>query len=119
MGRSFIFKTLLTVIFILMLSPLVRAGVPMKKEIIIVRSSQMKEFTFLIDTARYQRQDEKKDKGKEQPNNKDKPDQKQEPDKPDIKEVPKARKQARPAIVVKPNIKVKPIKIMRPNIKRP
>jgi hypothetical protein len=98
MGRPFIFKTLLTSILILMLHPVVRADMPMK---------------FLIDTARYGRQEDQKDKGKE------KSDQKPVPDKPVIKEVPKARRQTRPPVVVKPNIKVKPIKIIRPRIKKP
>ena len=98
MNRPFIFKALLT--FTLSAPFLLWASVPMKKG-------------NLIDTAKYQLQDEKKD-------NKQKPDQKPEPNKPDIREVPKARKQARPpVVVVKPNIKVKPIKVIRPKIKRP
>ncbi|MGY3054137.1 hypothetical protein ACVWYG_002340 [Pedobacter sp. UYEF25] len=113
MDRSFIFRTLLTGIFILLLSPIVRAKVPTKMK--TVTNSLEKDFAFRTDTAKHQQQDKKKDKDKS--NSKEKPNQK--PDKPDIKKVPKARKQTRPIVVVKPNIKVRPIKIIRPKIKRP
>lgn len=112
MDRPFIFKTLFISILILELYTNVQANTAMKKEIVI-------DFSFSNDTAKYQRQDDKKNKRKEKTDNKEKPEQKLEPDKPDIKEVPKARKQTRPSVVVKPNIKVKPIKIIRPKIRRP
>jgi hypothetical protein len=105
MDRPFIFKTLLACVFILATPFLLWATVPMKEG-------------NLMDTAKYQLQDEKKDNSKQKPDNNDKPNDKSGPDKPDIREVPKARKQARPP-VVKPNIKVKPIKVIRPKIKRP
>ena len=104
MNRSFIFRTLLTAIFILALLPVTQAKVPEKS-------------VFLTDTAGYKRQDEKKDKNKQKTAPKEKTDQ-QLPDKPDIIEVPKARRQSRPP-VIKPNVKAKPIKVIRPNIKRP
>lgn len=105
MNRAFIFKILLTVIFILTLFPVVQASVPIEK-------------ILLTNTANYQQQDEKNNKDKKKPKT-EKGDIKQEPNKPDIREVPKARKQSRPPVVVKPNIKAKPIKVIRPNIKRP
>lgn len=93
MYRSFIFRTLLTVIFSMVLPLVVEA----KNNHLVV----------LTDTVKVQPQDKKKEQSKEKPDHK-----------PNIKEVPKARKQSRPT-VVKPIIKVKPIKIIRPNIKKP
>lgn len=100
MDRPFICKTLIVFIFILVLSPLVYAGV----------LSPNAYTTYYL-------QDKKKEKSKEKPDNTKKPDYKQEPNKPDIRKVPKSRKQGRPP-VVKPKVKVKP-KVIRPNIKRP
>lgn len=100
MDRPFICKFLLVFIFILVLGPLVYAGV-----------------LSPIDYTTYYLQEKKKDKSTEKPGDIKKPDHKQEPNKPDIRKVPKARKQGRPP-VVKPKVKVKP-KVIRPNIKRP
>ena len=111
MARLLIFKVLFVSSFLL--PPLAGFALPMKKEKIRDISYIRNNFVLLSDTARYQRQDTKKDKSKE------KPESKPQPDKPDIREVPKARNQGRPPIVVKPNVKVKPIKVIRPNIKRP
>jgi hypothetical protein len=119
MDRPLIFKKLLTSIFILVVLPTVRASVPMKKGKIAVTYSLKNSVVLLIDTAKYQQQDEKKDKSKERSDNKEQSDNKKEPNTPEIREVPKARKQSRPLVVVKPNIKVKPIRVIRPHIKRP
>lgn len=111
MDRSFIFKALLA--FILVLPLVTRASISTKKETMSISYCLKNGFVFLIDTEKYQRQDEKKEKSKKNLDIKDKPVNKQA-----IKEVPKARKQSRP-LVVKANIKVKPIKVIRPHIKRP
>jgi hypothetical protein len=100
MDRVFIFRVLFAAILIFVIPPHVQAGLVVRK----------KEVTDTVPTLR---QEEKKEKGKE------KPDNKQEPNKPDVREVPKARKQSRPPVVAKPNIKVKPIKVIRPKIKKP
>lgn len=97
MGSTFIFRTLLNIILILLLPISLWAITPMyDKE---VRDS----------LSRQQQEKEKKkseDKGKPEQNI------------PDIREIPKAKKQSRP-VIVKPNIKGKPIKVIRPKIKRP
>lgn len=105
MDIPFNFKSLLIFIVLTMLYPDVRANISMNKG--------------LADTVKYQRQDERKDKGKERSDNKEKPEKKQAPDKQDIISVPKARKQSRPRVISKPNIKAKPVKVIRPKIKRP
>lgn len=116
MDKPVIFRILLTAVFIFILFPEVRAGLPVKKEAIAIAHVLQNKVVLLTDTNRFQRQDEKKEK-KEKSD--EKTANKQEPNKPEIREVPKARKQSRPPVVVKPNIKVKTIKVIRPNIKRP
>jgi hypothetical protein len=95
MGSTFIFRTLLNIILILLLPISLWAITPMyDKEV--------------RDSLSRQQQEKKKseDKGKPEQNI------------PDIREIPKAKKQSRP-VIVKPNIKGKPIKVIRPKIKRP
>ena len=106
MDRPFIFRVLLTSIFIVVLPAFVWPSVSLTT----VRRSSKNDIP--ADIFR-QQQDEKKDE------NKEKQDPKQQPDKPDIREVPKARNQSRPPVVAKPNIKAKPVKVIRPKIKRP
>jgi hypothetical protein len=95
MGSTFIFRTLLNIIVILLLPISLWAITPMyDKE--------------LRDSLSPQRQEKKKSEDKGKP----------EQNVPDIREIPKAKKQSRP-VIVKPNIKGKPIKVIRPKIKRP
>ncbi|MFD0941352.1 hypothetical protein [Pedobacter boryungensis] len=72
-------------------------------------------FVIVNDTILIQKQDDKKENGKEQTNTKKQVNKGIEPE---IKQVPQARRQPKPTII-KPIVKVKPIKIVRPKIKKP
>lgn len=108
MDRSFIYRALLSSIFVLVLFPSVWANAHIKEEKTVASYYSKTDLIFLFVVNEHFQQDKKQEKGKKKPGNNQKPNQ------PNIKTVPKAHKQPRPTVVAKPKVKPKPGKGERP-----